>query len=109
MCIRDSQYSPVGVEDLVLGLFAGTKGYLDALPVTDVRRFEAGLIEFVRSRYPQIPDEIGTTGKMSDETEKKLGEAIEEFARTFQTTGSTELEPAPDKVKVTAEGTLEGA
>jgi F-type H+/Na+-transporting ATPase subunit alpha len=105
--LKQPQFSPVGVEDLVVALYAGTKGYLDQIPVADIRRFEAGLLEFVGSRYPAIKTEITETGKMSDATEKQLGEAIEEFTRTFEVTGSTELPAAPDTVKVSAEGTLE--
>ncbi|CAB4888646.1 unannotated protein [freshwater metagenome] len=42
--------SPMPVEEQVVVVFAGTRGYLDDLPVADVRRFEAGLLEFMRSR-----------------------------------------------------------
>jgi F-type H+-transporting ATPase subunit alpha len=107
--LKQPQYSPVAVEDLVIGLFAGTKGYLDPIPVADVRRFETGLLEFVHSRYPNVPKEISLTGKLSDEATKNLTQAIEEFGRTFQATGSVELAAAPDDVKIGAEGTIEKA
>ena len=106
--LKQPQYAPVGPEDLVIGLFAGTKGYLDPIPTSDVKRFEQGLLEFVHSRHPEIPREIMDTGAMSEQTEAALQKAVEEFAAGFQATGETE-QGAPDKVRITPEGTIEGA
>jgi F-type H+/Na+-transporting ATPase subunit alpha len=54
--------SPMAVEEQVVSIFAGTKGYLDDIPVADVRRFEAGLLEFIRSRHGGLMTEIRTSG-----------------------------------------------
>src|SRR5207249_2906182 len=52
--LKQPQYSPISVEDQVIGLYAGTGGFLDDVPVGDVQRFESGLIEYVRSRHPDV-------------------------------------------------------
>ena len=54
--------SPMAVEEQVVSIFAGTKGYLDDIPVADVRRFEAGLLEFMRSRHSGLMTEVRTSG-----------------------------------------------
>jgi len=107
--LKQPQFSPVAVEDQVIAIFAGTKGYLDDVPVGDVRRFEADLLEYVHSREPGITKEIVETGKMPEETAAKLIAAIEDFKRGFQATGSSEMPAAPDKVRISEEGKVESA
>jgi F-type H+/Na+-transporting ATPase subunit alpha len=85
--LKQPQFSPVAVEDQVIAVFAGTKGYLDDVPVGDVRRFEADLLEYIHSRDPGISKEIVETGKMPEETANKLIAAIEDFKRGFMAAG----------------------
>jgi F-type H+-transporting ATPase subunit alpha len=107
--LKQPQFSPVAVEDQVIAIYAGTKGYLDDVPVDDVRRFEADLLEYVHSREPGITKEIVETGKLSDETASKLAQSIDDFKKSFQATGSAELPEAPDRIQITEEGTVESA
>ena len=107
--LKQPQYSPVAVEDQVIAIYAGTKGYLDDVPVEDVRRFEADLLEYVHSREPGITKEIVETGKLSEETASKLAQTIDEFKKGFQSTGSAELPETPDRIKISEEGTVESA
>ena len=58
-------------------MFAGTKGYLDDIPVSDVKRFEADLLDFMRGRYGSVLDEIRSTGKLPD--------AVEDAVKAFKT------------------------
>jgi F-type H+/Na+-transporting ATPase subunit alpha len=76
--------SPMPVEEQVASLFAGTRGYLDPVPVSDVKRYESELIEFLRTRYSNILDTIRTTGAMPDGD--SLEDAIKAFADHFQPT-----------------------
>ena len=73
--------SPMPVEEQVVSIFAGTSGRLDAVPTEDVPRFEAGLLEFARSRHADLLRTIAETGAVD-------GEAIEavvtDFADQFQ-------------------------
>jgi F-type H+-transporting ATPase subunit alpha len=79
--LKQNLNSPMPVEEQVVSIFAGTRGYLDDLPVADVRRFEAGLLEFVRSRYAGVLDAIRTKGDLPEDDVRK---AVEEFKETFQ-------------------------
>src|SRR5579883_2743389 len=58
--------APVPVEEQVMSLYAGTRGYLDPVPVSDVRRFESELIEYFSSRHADIVEAIRTTGAIPD-------------------------------------------
>src|SRR5947199_4759614 len=56
--LKQPQYSPVSVEKQVIILYAGTKGYLDDIPLDKVAAFEAGLYRYVDTNYPEISQEI---------------------------------------------------
>jgi F-type H+-transporting ATPase subunit alpha len=75
--------SPVPVEEQVAVIFAGTKGYIDDIPVVDVRRFETELVAFLRSGYGSLLDEIKTAG-----VPEGLGGAIDAFKAQFRPTES---------------------
>jgi F-type H+-transporting ATPase subunit alpha len=85
--LKQGQYVPYPVERQVIAIFAGTKGYLDDIPVEDVLRFRDGLIDFVESAYPEIGKTIVSEGKLSDETTEALGKAVEEFKAQFVVEG----------------------
>jgi F-type H+-transporting ATPase subunit alpha len=70
--------SPMSVEEQVVSIFAGTKGYLDDIPVADVRRFESGLLEFMRSRHSGLMTEIRTSG-----VPDALADAVQSFKDGF--------------------------
>jgi F-type H+-transporting ATPase subunit alpha len=71
--------SPMPVEEQVVVIFAGTKGYLDDVPVGDVRRFEGELLEHVRSGHGSLLDAV-KTGAVPDE----LGDVIIRFKEQFR-------------------------
>ena len=73
--------SPMTVEDQVVSIFAGTKGYLDDLEVSDVRRFEAELLEYMSARRRDILDTIRSTGKLP--ADDGLAGAVAEFKAGF--------------------------
>jgi F-type H+/Na+-transporting ATPase subunit alpha len=75
--------SPMPVEEQVVSIFAGTKGYLDDIPVADVRRFEADLIEFMRTRHGSMLDEIRTSG-----VPDSLGDTVQSFKDGFVAAGA---------------------
>ena len=74
--------SPMRVEEQVVSIFAGTRGYLDDVPVGDVRRFESELIAYLRATHGALLDEI-RSGTLPD----TLGDALDAFAAQFQRTG----------------------
>ena len=75
--------SPMAVEEQVLSIFAGTSGRLDAVPTTDVPRFEEGLLEFARSRHADLLRTIAETGAVDAEA---IEATVAAFAEQFQVT-----------------------
>lgn len=67
----------------VIIIYAATKQYLLDIPVEDILNFEKGLFEFVDTKYPEVPAAIRDEKEISDETEKKLVQAIEEYKKQF--------------------------
>ncbi|MFI5041359.1 MAG: F0F1 ATP synthase subunit alpha [Acidimicrobiales bacterium] len=87
--LKQGLNSPMPVEQQVVSLYAGTRGYLDPVPVGDVARFEAELIEYFTSRHADIVETIRTTGSIADVSAFEAG--IREFAERFTaSTGPTD-------------------
>ncbi len=82
--LKQGTYQPMPVQNQVISIWVGSKGYLDKIPVEDVKKFEAELLEDLHLNNADIPEDIRKTGALSDETEAKLKAAVEAFARTFR-------------------------
>ncbi|WP_061492680.1 F0F1 ATP synthase subunit alpha [Mycolicibacterium phlei] len=95
--LKQPQYSPMPVEDQVVAIFLGTKGHLDSVPVEDVQRFEAEFLEHVKASHAGILTDIRETKKLSEETEAKLVEVINDFKKGFKASdGSSVVEEKVD-------------
>jgi F-type H+-transporting ATPase subunit alpha len=81
--LKQPQYAPYDVNDQILAIFAGTKGYLDDLPVAQVLTFERDLLRHFRDEYPELVAELDREKKLGDELEKKLRGVIEGFKAHF--------------------------
>ena len=79
--LKQGQYSPIKVEHQVMIIFAATNGYLSDVPIDRIREFENQLYDFMDTHHPEVGKEIKSTGKLEDETDKKLRAAIEEFKK----------------------------
>ncbi len=77
--LKQPQYQPMSVEKQVMIIYAVTNGFLDTLPVADIKGWESGFLDFVNAQFPQIPSSIKTDKSMSKETEADLKRAIEQF------------------------------
>jgi F-type H+-transporting ATPase subunit alpha len=62
--LKQGQFSPVPIEEQVAAIYAVTEGYMDEVEVGDIRRFEAGLVEFLRTRYSGLLSQIADTGEL---------------------------------------------
>ncbi len=82
--LRQPQYSPYPVADQVVMVWAGTNGYLDDVPVSDVLRFESELLEHLRHHTP-ILTTIAETGAWDDDLAKATGDVIDAFKLGFIT------------------------
>ena len=91
--LKQPQYAPMSVEEQVVSIFLGTGGYLDSVPVEDVRRFETELLDHIRSSEAHLLTEIHESQKLTDETAAKLTEVINHFKRGFAATGGGSVVP----------------
>ena len=64
-------------------IYAGVNGYLDKLPVGDVRRFEEELLRNIRTKHEDILEAVRTEKQLSSDTEAKLKAAVESFSKAF--------------------------
>ena len=79
--LKQDQYSPMTVAQQVIAVFSGVRGYLDNVELTDIKSLEKQIYEKVKSSNSEIIENINTTGKLDEETEKKLALLIEEFKK----------------------------
>jgi F-type H+-transporting ATPase subunit alpha len=81
--LKQPQFNPMPVEEQVASIYAGTQGFLDAVPVTDIVRYEAAMLSFLRSEKPEILKAIRDTKELKDDTAAALKDALTEFGKTF--------------------------
>ena len=81
--LKQPQFSPLKTEEQVAVIYAGVKGYLDKLAVSEVGKFEQGLLAHMRSEGKDVLEAIRTEQKLSDEIEEKLKAQLDAYAKTF--------------------------
>ncbi|MGC8875033.1 MAG: F0F1 ATP synthase subunit alpha, partial [Chloroflexia bacterium] len=77
--LKQPQYEPVPLEDQVMILFAVTNGYLDNVPIPEVKAFQNSFLRWVHEAHPEIGGAIAETKDFTEETEQALRRALEEF------------------------------
>ncbi len=81
--LKQGQYEPLPVERQVLIIYAATNGYVDQLPESVVRRYEAELYRFVENRHPDLFEDIRTKKQISDDLKAKVNKVLDEFKAAF--------------------------
>ncbi len=81
--LKQPQYKPLPIEEQVVAIFAGVRGYLDNFDVGRVGSFEAQLISEVKSKDPGILEAIRTQLEIKPDIEKKLTSLLDSFAKSF--------------------------
>ncbi len=84
--LKQGQYAPLSVQQQVLILFAATNGFVDALPVSAVRRYESELYAYVDSQHPQLWTDLkekGQNGKKYDELVQSMRKVLGDFSKVF--------------------------
>jgi len=81
--LKQPPYSPIPIAKQVVALYAGTRGYLDDIPVEAITKFEREFYTFIDAKYPQILESINNTKKLESDTEEELKRAIEDFKSQF--------------------------
>lgn len=82
--LKQGQYNPLTVERQVISMYLGTKGYMEDIPVTDVKRFEKEALEYFEVKHNDIFEAIKKDKDISKETEEKIKSAAEEFKSSFK-------------------------
>jgi F-type H+-transporting ATPase subunit alpha len=81
--LKQPQFSPMPIEEQVVSIFAGVRGYLDKIAVNAISRYEAELLRAMRSKHADILAEIKSSKQLTPDTEGKLKTILEAFTETF--------------------------
>ena len=82
--LKQAQYQPMEVAEQIISIYAGTRGYLDEIPIVRVREFEIGLLNFVRDRKPELLTKIREVADLTSEIEESIKSAITTFKASFR-------------------------
>jgi len=82
--LKQPQYEPMSLENMVMVIFAGTQGYADKVPLDRMRAWEQSLLRFMETTHPEIGRDIAEKKRISDENMATLRSALDEFTRTWQ-------------------------
>jgi F-type H+-transporting ATPase subunit alpha len=86
--LKQPQYKPMHVVDQILGIYAGTQGYLDDIPVDQVQAWEARYLEFMHSRHKDLWTEIDRTKQLDDRQIERIQAALAEFRKLSPATAA---------------------
>jgi F-type H+-transporting ATPase subunit alpha len=111
--LKQPQYRPMNVIDQVMSIYAGTKGFLDKVPVKEVLAWEEQFLRFMHERHSDVCSALAKERKLRVNAKKevdddRLNQAIEEFARQYRPAGgagrprSDAIKPAQDQIKTAA-------
>jgi F-type H+-transporting ATPase subunit alpha len=81
--LKQPQYAPMAVEEQVMVIYAVTNGFLDTIPVNRIREWERGFLDYARTQYPQVGDNLRSQKVLSKEIEADLKRAIEAYNGIF--------------------------
>jgi F-type H+-transporting ATPase subunit alpha len=82
--LKQDQYSPLKVEEQVVSIFSGVKGFLDDVELNQIKSFEKKLLTKIKSEAPDILNNIKSSGKIDEANEENLKIFITEFKKDFQ-------------------------
>ena len=81
--LKQPQYSPMPIEEQVIAIYAGVRGYLDDVDVSEINRCEAQLLDHIRSNHSDISAAIRDAGDLSKDIDAKLADIVSAFVKTF--------------------------
>ncbi len=97
--LKQGQYQPLSVEKQVIMIYAGTKGFLDELPIDQIAKYEHDLLAFVEGKHAQLLTDIRTKKAIDEEIEPRLIAALQAFSKGFgkgDPAKAAEEEPSPE-------------
>jgi len=84
--LKQGQYAPIPIERQVISIFLGTRGYMESIPVSDVKRFEKEALEFFEVKHKDIFETLKKEKDISKELDEKINNAANEFLKVFKKT-----------------------
>jgi F-type H+-transporting ATPase subunit alpha len=93
--LKQPQYQPMDVEKQVLVIWSATNGFVDDVPVEDVRRFESSLLKFVENSHPGLLAAIAEKKSLTDDIRGDLKQVLEDFKHAWQQESETGDMPIP--------------
>jgi F-type H+-transporting ATPase subunit alpha len=81
--LKQDQYKPYSVAEQIVILYAATRKYLMDIPVPSIKKFEAGLLEFVQTKYPEVLEGVVKKEGLTDELDQLIADVITEFKTDF--------------------------
>ena len=82
--LKQGQYNPVPVEKQVVSIYLGTNGYMDDIPVHEIKRYEKEALEYIEVKHNDIFEKLKKERQLSDETISEIKKAAEEFSGIFK-------------------------
>ncbi len=82
--LKQPQYSPMSLSDQVIVLFAGTNGYADQVPLTNMPQWQTDLLRFMESSYPEIRRDLTEKKVIADSTRGNMTKALDAFRHSWQ-------------------------
>jgi F-type H+/Na+-transporting ATPase subunit alpha len=87
--LKQLQYAPMPIEKQVLSIWAANKGFIDDVPVEDVRNFEAGLLAYMTNSHSELLVRINSQGKLDDQLQGEMSAAVSDFKQRFSSERAT--------------------
>jgi len=81
--LKQPQYEPAPMDEQVIAIFAGTQGFANAVPVERMREWEQALTRYMETSHPEIGKHIVEQGRLTEENEGKLRDALKTFMSTW--------------------------
>jgi len=81
--LKQPQFKPMPVEEQVVSIFAGTRGYLDKVEIANITRFESQMLGEIKAKAPKILQAIREKRELSADTDKELSAFLDNFAKSF--------------------------
>ena len=99
--LKQKENNPMAVEDQMVSIWLASNGHLDDVPVEDIRRFEADVLEYLHQNAADVYEQIDGGVPLSDDSQQALIAKTTDFKRQFQTTDGTPVinEPPVDPLK----------
>jgi F-type H+-transporting ATPase subunit alpha len=82
--LKQDKLAPLPLEKQVMILFAGTRGYLDSIPLELIKPLEREFYTFMESKFPAVPEAIRKTTLLDDKSIGTLKEGLDEFLKLFK-------------------------